>query len=702
MPGSRLLLLSLALLATTATAQRRPRGPSPAAKTAAEALARFAKVRDQAEGERRSAVNDLGNFADAEVTDVLLAELERAADVFYQQAVVRALGERLRPAPAVVPALRQVLCAATNPRLMDSAAEGLARQGEAGVAALGEVLAQERAGGARRTSVCDGLAFATGDAARDLLVHETRTASGNDRLSPFAALRSRKDDAIVDELRLQLARDKDVRLAALAVGQLAEHRHADAPALALDLSRRLDDRATADQHAAVLRGLLLKVTAPHFEPILAAASRARDPFGKELLELWGAALGEEPFVRWLVQDGASRKLATERCLCAAVLALVPLPRRADVTPALARLLGSREPEVVRAAAQALAGFGPDLAQAPLQKLLISGADTVQSFAAQSLHDMRAEDAAWHGDLVGFAKGKSPTLRATALHLLAHCKDLDPGPALQAAGENLDHKSWQVRAAAIDLIQALRLPAGIPWLIERFDVEQARLQQDVASALHSLTKLRFPDGPMWRAWWQKEGPTHKVSPLGDGEKPKSGRAAPGTVVTYCDIPVRSDRVVFVVDVSGSMSQPFGTGGGTRLDEAKRQLVRVLGMLPSKAKTNVVTFGTGAVTFRDTLQDLDEKLRLSAEIFTKGLAARGATNVHAGLQRAFADPEVDTIFLLTDGAPSAGPIVAPDALAKEIAAWNLGRGLRIHTVALGGKSEFLERLARESGGEHTVAK
>jgi len=167
-------------------------------------------------------------------------------------------------------------------------------------------------------------------------------------------------------------------------------------------------------------------------------------------------------------------------------------------------------------------------------------------------------------------------------------------------------------------------------------------------------------------------------------------------------VRSDRVVFVVDVSGSMNQPFGTGGGTRLDEAKRQLVRVLGLLPKKAKVNVVAFGNGAVTLADTLQTIDEKRRKAAEEWTKALECRGATNVFAAMQRAFADLEVDTIFLLTDGQPSTGEITAPGPLADAIAAWNLGRGVRIHTVAIGGKSDFLERLARDSGGEHSSTK
>jgi len=696
MPAARLpwlLWLLLLALPVAPLAAQRPR-------TAAEALARFEKVKDGPEVERRRAVGDLGDHAEPEVTDVLLAELARAADPAYCQAVVRALGERLRPGPAVVPALQKALRDATNPRWMDSAAEGLGRQGEPGVAALGELLTAER-DGARRTAVCNGLGRAEGDTARDLLVRECKTATGRNRLPPLEALRRRAGDAVVDELRVLLARDGDAAVGAVAVGQLAEHQHEQAPALALELSRRLSDRATPDQYAAVLHGLLLRLAADHFEPILASATRAKDPFGKATLGLWQQALADEPFLRWLVAAGPARKLAVECVTAATVLGFVPVPSRELATSALVRLLGHREPDVVRSAARALCGYGPDLSLQPLQKLLASGPEVLQPAAAEALHELRSSDPSWHGELVAHAKGKSPTLRATALHLLARCERLDGGPALQAAGENLDHKSWQVRAAAIDLITALRLPAGIPWLIERHDVEQARLREDVVQALYDLTRLRLPNTAAWRAWWQKEGPAFQV-PAAANEKEQARKGAAATVATYWDIPVRSDRVAFVVDVSGSMNEPFGTGGGNRLDEAKRQLVRVLGMLPGKAKVNLITFGTGAAAFRDTLQVLDEKLRLSAEIYAKGLTVRGSTNVHAGLQRAFADAEVDTIFLLTDGAPSSGPIVAPDALAKEVASWNLGRGIRIHTVALGGKSPFLERLARESGGEHTVAR
>ena len=98
----------------------------------------------------------------------------------------------------------------------------------------------------------------------------------------------------------------------------------------------------------------------------------------------------------------------------------------------------------------------------------------------------------------------------------------------------------------------------------------------------------------------------------------------------------------------------------------------------------------------------RLATAATAFARGLTARGATNVHDGLHRAFADGDVDTIFLLTDGQPSAGPVVDELALLAAVASWNVGRGIVIHTVAIGGRSRLLERLAEQSGGEHTVAR
>jgi len=693
LPACRLVRVAvcLALLGAGLAAQR-PR-------SASDALARFEQVRDRAEGERRRAVDDLGAFADAEVTTLLVAELGRAQELGYRQAVVRALGRQ--PRDGAVPALAGALEQATNPRLADSAAEGLARQGEAGIAALARLLEREAAGSSKWNSVCGGLGQAETPAARDALLTSLRKVGDRDRLPPLRNLRRWSGDAAVDEQRVLLARDKDPLVAATALQQLAEQAHGHAPALALELHRRLGDKASPEQHGAVLQGLLLAPTVATLDALLASAAAADDPFGDQRLPAWRRALGDAAWVQALAAAAPGRKAVPERVVAAIALQFVD-PAHLDVaTSALRGLLGQRDPDVVRAAAAALVSLAPDRAADALLPLVATGADPLAAIALEALHTLRSRDPAWPAELLPLATGRTPGLRAAALQLLAACRDVDASAALAAARAGLAHKHWNVRAAAIALLTAVRTPDVVPTLFERLDAEQARLRADLTAALKDLTGQQFPTTAAWRDWWAKAGATFTVRPRRDQAEP-ARRDAAGTTASYWDLPVVSDRVVFVVDVSGSMNQPFGTGNATRLDEAKRQLGRVLAALPPKAKANVIAFGNDAHGLATGLQAIDDRRRKAAAAWTDALQARGATNVHAALQLAFADAEVDTIFLLTDGRPSAGAIVAPEPLAREVRRWNVDRGLRIHTVALGGRSEFLERLADDSGGEHTVAR
>ncbi len=691
--GSALLSVLTLLCVGAALPGQRPR-------TVDEALARLAQVADRAEAEQVRPVGDLGGFDDVAATNTLLAVFARAQGLALRQAAARALGEQVRPA-AVAP-LRDALAAATNARFCETLANALARQGDPGVQALVDALEAENVASARRNAICDGLGRATGDAARDALLAEITRTGGRDRLPPLRGLRARSGDAKVDELRVLLTRDGDVLVAATALQQLAEHAHPSAAPLAVDLGRRLAANADAGARAAVLHGLLRSPQSEHGELLLAAAAGAEDPFGKQRLPLWRAAMEGEALVRWFAEQGPVRKAAAERAAAAHALGLVPPAHHDVVIPSLARLLADRETEVVRAAAQALAGLETAAALPPLQKQLAGSNEVAASIALVALHTRRHQDAAWIGELFGHANGKSTGVRVAALQLLARTPDVDEQQALSAAGANLLHKAWPPRAAAIQLLVALRAAAAVPLLFERLDAEQGRLRHDVATALQEQTALQFPTSGLWRERWQKEGATFRVAAKKPRGRPGDERRGGPTAATYWNLPVHSDRVAFVVDASGSMAQPFGTGDQTRLDEAKRQLARVLEALPAKGKANVIAFADGAKSCAEALQLLDDRRRAAAAAFARGLAARGATNVHDGLQLAFADAEVDTIFLLTDGQPSAGPVVDEEALLRTVAGWNAGRGICIHTVAIGGRSRLLERLAEQSGGEHTVAR
>lgn len=692
----RFLLTSLIaslLLVSPALAQR--------PKTADEALARFGKVADQPESERFRALSDLGDFADDPVTERLLAELQGAKSPGYRQAVIRALGEQTRN--NAVPALARELQDAGSVRLVETIAAALGKQGDVGVRTLADALAAEKQGSARVHALCDGLGRTDSPLARTTLLAALQKASGRDRLPPLRGLAKAHGDADVDAQRLLLARDKDALVAATALQQLGEHDHPEAPALAVELSRKSGANAGSDVHTAVMQGLLANPTKEHLEALLVATARAEDPFRAARTAAWQRAVMAAGCLEWLTTTGLARKPSIERATAARVLGFASGDAQATAAAALAKALGQKEPDAVAATAQALVGLGAGFADEPLQKLLQGGGEALQPIALGALHQLHGAEATFQEQLLVHANAKAAPLRAAALQLLAQTKATSEA-VVQAAGLNLAHKAWPVRSAAIDLLRTLRLPAGVPLLFERLDQEQGRLQKDVVAALQDLTALQFPTTAAWRDWWQKEGPNFRVVEAKDrdGKRDRRRNDAPATTASYWNLPVTSERVVFVVDGSGSMLQPFGTGSGTRLDEAKRQLAAVLTALPGKAKANVVVFSFDAKSFAPTLQTLDDKKKKAATTFAQAIEARGPTNVYSGLQLAFADPEVDTIYLLTDGQPSSGPVVEPNALLRAVAEWNLGRVVRIHTVAIGGRSRFLEQLAEQNGGAHAEAR
>jgi hypothetical protein len=699
LPTMRANLLVLLCFAAPALAQR--------PKSAAEAIERFEQQRDRTEAERQRAAGDLGDFADAAVTALLLAELQRAEGFGYRQTIVKALGER--PREGVVEPLAKLLAASTAARASENLAAALCKQGEAGIDELAKQLAADA--GPRRNAICDALSRSDQELARRTLFAELQRAQNRDRLPPLRALRSAAA-AEVDAVRLALVKDGDPLIAATALLQLGEHGHAEAPALALEVSRRKPNDAAGDIATAVAAGLLVAPSTPeHYEALLVAAAFAEDPFRKQLQPRWAAAIASPPLREWFAKAAPQRKLARERAIAAEVLGLTAGDARPAAAEVLAKLLLDKESMVVHAAATALASLGREQGEAPLAAALRSASELQIAPVLAALQRVRSDAPESQVELLREARGKTAAGRAAAMQLLAAKPPADSASALAIAGENLAHKAWPVRSAAMDLLRALRVPAAVPMLFGRLDAEGGRLHQDLIDALRDLTALQFSTAAAWQDWWQKEGERFRVvDKPKPADRPRRGRgerdgrepAGAKATVSYWDLPVHSERVVFVVDTSGSMAQPFGTGDALRLDEAKQQLTRVLGLLPRTAKANIIAFGGEARALGTRIEPLTAARQQAAATFAQGLVAKGPTNVHDALWLAFADAEVDTIFLLTDGYPSAGPVVDAKALLAAVARWNLGRCLRVHTVALGGRSDLLAELADATGGNHAVAR
>ena len=138
----------------------------------------------------------------------------------------------------------------------------------------------------------------------------------------------------------------------------------------------------------------------------------------------------------------------------------------------------------------------------------------------------------------------------------------------------------------------------------------------------------------------------------GEADTPDAPEPYTVPTYHGIEVFTERVVFVLDRSGSMRWPHAPGVVSRMEVARDALVRVLGELAPTARFNVLAFDRRVEAWSKGEVAADaEAVRKAAAWVRRQEAQEGAgTNTYGVLEEAFAEnPGIDTIYLLSDGIP-----------------------------------------------------
>lgn len=376
----------------------------------------------------------------------------------------------------------------------------------------------------------------------------------------------------------------------------------------------------------------------------------------------------------------------------------PLP---DVRLRSIELLGERgDPEVTRT----------------LYKGLDAKDGATQKASILALAKLRGFDPDWVDAVFRFAEDKDEPIRMGAAGALAVLRTQQ---AMEALHGLLFDTARPVRAEALQQVGNVHRKDSVPFLIRSLGQEKGRMKHDVASVLRLMTGLDHGLNPnRWEAWWRQEGeafelPTYEAALKAEKER-NQRREENNTATSFYGLQVLSDRVCFVVDVSGSMNDPAqgrgkprtGSGGraargGTRLDVAKEQLKKTIEGLSDGVHFNMVFFATDVFAWEDRLVTLGKDTREEALEYTERQRAAGSTAVYDALALAFEDESIDTIFLLTDGAPSAGSIVDPQDIRETIARMNAVRHIRIHCISIGQRSGLLRNLAADSGGEYREA-
>jgi HEAT repeat protein len=299
--------------------------------------------------------------------------------------------------------------------------------------------------------------------------------------------------------------------------------------------------------------------------------------------------------------------------------------------------------------------------------------------------------------------------------------------------------WQVRSACAFALAIQKCKPVIPALIHGLEAELARRKDPWAmdmrlhKLLEGLTGQKVVPGEiaLWKAFWQKEGPTFAVRKKEDPGKPDDEAPKDSGGARYhkfFDLEIDSDRVLFVLDFSGSMAEPvhLKTGGtavaGSEQTTTKAALVvqelkKLVMSLPDGALVNFVVFNDEVRTWRQegdrpALVKLDDTTRDDLlGHFLDGLRPAGATNLYGALDAAlgfggrglydkYYAAGFDTLYVITDGAPTAGAVVDKDEIRRRVRETNLLRKIAIHCITFGDKNDtdFLGPLAEENGGRH----
>ncbi len=301
-------------------------------------------------------------------------------------------------------------------------------------------------------------------------------------------------------------------------------------------------------------------------------------------------------------------------------------------------------------------------------------------------------------------------------------------ALTALAERGEHKAleamtallklppegFQLVTAAIAGLRRLHDKGAIVPLIEFLRREDlGRLREDARDALVSLTGQEHgPYFDPWDAWW-KESEKAFAMPASPFQAPPLAPAKKSR--TFYGIPTFSDRILYIVDLSESMSWALGKRGvpggeNAKIVSLREELIGAVGSLNEGATFNVIVFnhevlawgGQGVVTANDTSK------RKLARWITE-ITPTGLTNIHDALEAGFnlilrttGRPPFDTIFFLTDGKPTGGKITDPKLILEAVRDWNSVANTTIHVIGIGQGDDvdqhFLQELATIGKGKY----
>ncbi|MGV3660233.1 MAG: VWA domain-containing protein [Prosthecobacter sp.] len=346
-------------------------------------------------------------------------------------------------------------------------------------------------------------------------------------------------------------------------------------------------------------------------------------------------------------------------------------------------------------------------------------DTLLFFADTHLPETRG----YFWNLIEQAKGepaqwRQPQRIAMAVKGLGYFED-NPEIVVTRVGSLLAAAAPHViRACAADALGGMKHARAVEALIPL--VEDDAIGPRVQRSLYRLTGQHFDQQPesQWQAWLKESGGKidFKMHTAVDFENflkmqalvkpvPDDGQM---NMSTFYGIDVRGKGLLFILDVSGSMSFE------DRISKLRGQMQNILTIFasrPASTRYGIITFGDNIEScFPRGVMDNSDENRRRATRFVEKLQADGGTPMVEALTYAYnkvlPDADIDTIFFLSDGQPSDGtPQMVLDLTRKIFQRHQT----RFNTISIGenmpaefGKPSLLGEMSMITQGSFTQPK
>ncbi len=275
-------------------------------------------------------------------------------------------------------------------------------------------------------------------------------------------------------------------------------------------------------------------------------------------------------------------------------------------------------------------------------------------------------------------------------LLPLLKEKDPQIAIRVA-ETLGKKPH--RDAVTGLLEALPRADRVP----------GELSMTIRRSLYRLTNHNFRSHEDWEKWWRTVKATWKppteIEVLGRtaGVKIKP----PGEFPTFFGVEIYSLKVVFVIDISGSMLKAAKEEDEPPIDLVKTELQKVIRSLRPQARFSIVAFNDRMRSFNDKLLPASPKTKINAVNFVGSLRPDGWTWTQEALDRAFSFKDANTIVLLSDGSPAKKEegLLPTEPIIEWLQKANRFRQVTIHTIGFPGANvPFMQEIADTCKGTY----